>query len=68
MAYKLNKYGDQVKEDLDKVEEKDIYPDASLVEKGVMTPQHVQQINELEQEVDDNNETLTEFEIRMICR
>ena len=68
MAYKLNKYGDQVKEDLDKVEEKAIYPDASLVEKGVMTPQHVQQINELEQEVDDSNETLTEFEIRMICR
>lgn len=36
MAYKLNKYGDQVKEDLDKVENQDIYPDASPTQKGLM--------------------------------
>lgn len=49
MAYKLNKYGDQVKEDLDKVEEKDIYPDASLIEKSVMTPQHAQPYRYIQQ-------------------
>lgn len=68
MAYKLNKTGDQVRDDLDAVEEKTIYPDASAHEKGLMTKEHVQQLNELEVEVDENNETLSEFEIRMICR
>lgn len=68
MAYKLNKHGKQVQDDLDAVELKTIYPDASSIEKGLMTTEHVQQLNELEIEVDKNNETLSEFEIRMICR
>ena len=68
MAYKLDKTGKQVREDLDAVEEKTIYPDASTHEKGLMTKEHVQQLNDLEVEVDVNNETLSEFEIRMICR
>lgn len=68
MAYKLEKYGDQVRDDLNAVERKTIYPPATTHEDGIMTKQHVAQINELEQEVDENNETLTEFEIRMICR
>lgn len=67
MAYHLNKYGDQVRDDLDAVEQKTIYPDASSHEKGLMTTQHVQQLNELEVEVEENNETLSDFEIRMIC-
>jgi hypothetical protein len=68
MAYKLNKTGDQVRDDLDAVEDKTIYPDASSHEKGLMTKEHVQQLNNLEVEVDENNEALSEFEIRMICR
>lgn len=68
MAYKLNKYGDQVRDDLDSVENKTIYPDASTNEDGLMTREHVRQLNNLEEEVDENNETLSEFEIRMICR
>lgn len=68
MAYKLDKYGDQVRDDLDAVEGKTIYPDASAQEDGLMTKEHVQQLNDLEIEVDENNETLSEFEIRMICR
>lgn len=68
MAYKLYKTGDQVRDDLDAVEEKTIYPDASSHEKGLMTKEHVQQLNNLEVEVDENNEALSEFEIRMICR
>ena len=68
MAYKLNKTGDHVRDDLDAVEDKTIYPDASSHEKGLMTKEHVQQLNNLEVEVDENNEALSEFEIRMICR
>lgn len=68
MAYKLNKYGDQVRDDLDSVENKTIYPDASTNEDGLMTREHVRQLNNLEEEVDENNETLSDFEIRMICR
>lgn len=68
MAYKLDKYGKQVKDDLDAVENKTIYPDASKQEKGLMTTEHVNQLSELQEEVDENNETLTEFEILMICR
>ena len=68
MAYHLNRYGDEVKEDLEKVEEKRVYPDASLVEKGVMTTDHVRRLGEVEQEVEEESETLTDFEIMMICR
>lgn len=68
MAYKLDKHGKQVKDDLDAVEQKTIYPDASPAEKGLMTVEHVNQLNGLEVEVEENNETLSEFEIRMICR
>lgn len=68
MAYKLDKYGQQVKEDLDKVENKDIYPDASTHERGLMTQEHVQALREVEQQVEEEGETLSEFEIRMICR
>lgn len=68
MAYKLDKYGKQVKDDLDAVENKTIYPDASKQENGLMTTEHVNQLSELQEEVDENNETLTEFEILMICR
>lgn len=67
MAYHLPKYGDQVKEDLDAVENKTIYPDASKHEKGLMTEEHVQKLDDLQSEVEDNNETLTEYEIMMIC-
>lgn len=68
MAYKLQKTGDQVKEDLDKVEEKRVYPEADTHTNGIMTKEHVKRIGDLEVEVDENNETLSEFEIRMICR
>lgn len=68
MAYKLDKYGQQVKEDLDKVENKDIYPDASTRERGLMTQEHVQTLRNVEQQVEEEGETLSEFEIRMICR
>lgn len=68
MGYKLNKYGNQVKDDLDAVENKTIYPDASKQTKGLMTEEHVQALEEVEQKVDEESETLTEFEIRMICR
>lgn len=68
MAYKLNKHGDQVRDDLNAVEQKTIYPDASPAEKGLMTTEHVNKLNGLELEVEENNETLSEFEIRMICR
>lgn len=68
MAYHLDKYGDQVKEDLDAVEEKTIYPDASTAHKGLMTDEHVRKLGELETEIDENSEVLSEFEIRMICK
>lgn len=68
MAYKLDKYGQQVKEDLDKVENKDIYPDASTHERGLMTQQHVQTLQYVEENVQKETETLSDFEIRMICR
>ena len=68
MAYKLNKYGDQVKKDLDDVEQKSIYPNADIHVDGLMTKEHVKQINDMGEEIDENNETLTDFEIRMICR
>lgn len=67
MAYHLPKYGDQVKEDLDAVENKTIYPDASKHKKGLMTEEHVQKLDDLQSEVEENNETLTEYEIMMIC-
>ena len=68
MAYHLNKYGEQVKDDLDAVENKSIYPDASKVEKGLMTEEHVQKLDDLQQEIDENTECLTAYEIMMICR
>ena len=68
MAYKLDKYGRQVKEDLDKVENKDIYPDASTRERGLMTQEHVQTLRYVEENVQKETETLSDFEIRMICR
>ena len=45
MAYKLNKYGQQVKDDLDAVEEKTIYPDATPANKGLMTTEHIQRLS-----------------------
>ena len=68
MAYRLNKSGDQVRDDLDAVEQKTIYPDATTHERGLMTEEHVQKLNDLQDEVDENNECLTEYEIMMICR
>lgn len=68
MAYRLDKYGQQVKDDLDAVEQKTIYPDASPAERGLMTIEHVQRLGDVEREVEEESETLTEFEIRMICR
>ena len=68
MAYKLDKYGQQVKDDLDDVEQKTIYPDASTRERGLMTKEHVQTLRNVEQQVEEDGETLSEFEIRMICR
>jgi len=68
MAYKLDKYGKQVKDDLDAVEQKTIYPDASTRERGLMTKEHVQTLRNVEQQVEEEGETLSEFEIRMICR
>lgn len=68
MAYKLNKYGEQVEADLNAVEEKSIYPDASPSQKGLMTSEHVNRISQCENEIQDAEATLTEFEIRMICR
>lgn len=68
MGYKLDKKGKQVKDDLDAVEQKSIYPDASPAERGLMTIEHVQRLSDVEREVEEESETLTEFEIRMICR
>lgn len=68
MAYHLNKHGETVEEDLNKVEERRVYPEASTTEAGVMTPNHVQRLQTVEQEVSEESETLTEFEILMICR
>jgi hypothetical protein len=67
MAYRLDKYGKQVEDDLDSVENKTIYPNADTHVDGLMTKEHVQRINEMDEEIDENNETLSEFEIRMIC-
>ena len=68
MAYKLDKHGQQVKDDLDAVEEKTIYPDASPVGKGLMTVEHIQRISNVEREVSEADESLTKYEIMMICR
>lgn len=68
MAYKLNKYGEQVEADLNAVEEKSIYPDASPSQKGLMTSEHVNRISQCENEIQEAEAALTEFEIRMICR
>ena len=64
MAYKLDKYGNQVRDDLNAVEQKTIYPDATTENKGLMTNEHVQRL----EQVEDESVALTEFEIRMICR
>lgn len=64
MAYKLDKTGNQVRDDLNAVEEKTIYPDASKLNKGLMTDEHVQRL----EHVEDESIALTEYEIRMICR
>lgn len=68
MAYKLDKHGQQVKDDLDAVEEKTIYPDASPAGKGLMTVEHIQRISDVEREVTEADESLTTYEIMMICR
>lgn len=68
MAYKLNKYGQQVKDDLDAVEEKTIYPDATPANKGLMTTEHIQRLSSVERCVEEEGETLTAYEIMMICR
>lgn len=68
MAYRLNKYGQQVQEDLDAVEQKSIYPDATPVNRGLMTAEHAQRISNVERQVDEEGETLTAYEIMMICR
>lgn len=68
MAYKLNKHGNQVRDDLNAVEQKTIYPDASTHERGLMTQEHVQTLRNVEKQVVEEGETLSEFEIRMICR
>lgn len=68
MAYKLDKHGDLVRDDLNAVEQKTIYPDASTRERGLMTQEHVQTLRNVEQQVEEEGETLSEFEIRMICR
>lgn len=68
MAYKLDKYGRQVKDDLDAVEQKTIYPNASTHERGLMTQEHVQTLRYVEENVQKETETLSDFEIRMICR
>lgn len=68
MAYRLNKHGQQVEDDLDAVEQKTIYPDASTRERGLMTQEHVQTLQYVEENVQKETETLTDFEIRMICR
>lgn len=52
MAYKLNKYGQQVKDDLDAVEEKTIYPDATPANKGLMTTEHIQRLSSVERGVE----------------
>ena len=64
MAYRLDKTGNQVRDDLNAVEEKTIYPDATTENKGLMTGNHVQRL----EHVEDESVALTEFEIRMICR
>lgn len=68
MAYKLDKHGQQVKDDLDAVEQKTIYPDASTKEKGLMTNEHVKRLDKCESDIAKGGEALTEFEIMMICR
>lgn len=67
MSYQLDKYGDEVREDLNKVEEKRVYPDASLSEKGVMTPDHLLRIGQMERDIEEESLSLSEEEIRMIC-
>ena len=64
MAYKLNKHGDQVRDDLDAVENKTIYPEATTANDGLMTQEHVEKLEHVVEEV----ETLTDYEIMMICR
>lgn len=64
MAYKINRTGKNVENLLDSVDEKTIYPDASLTEDGLMTKEHVRRLEECE----EDSEALTEFEILMICR
>jgi hypothetical protein len=68
MAYKLDKYGDQVRDDLDAVEQKTIYPEATHHNDGIMTKEQVAQLEGYEQEIIDSSETLTAYEIMMICR
>ena len=64
MAYRLNKYGDQVLDDLNAVEQKTIYPEATTANDGLMTQEHVEKLEHVVEEV----ETLTDYEIMMICR
>ena len=68
MAYKLYKHGDQVRDDLDAVENKTIYTEATQLNDGLMTKEHVGKLEGYEQEILDSSETLTDYEIMMICR
>ena len=68
MAYIIDKYGHQVESDLDAVEQKTIYPDATAQEHGLMSTEHVQRLEAVEREVVDEGEALTAFEIMMICQ
>ena len=68
MAYTLDKYGDQVRDDLNAVEQRTVYPEATNHNDGIMTKEHVAQLEGYEQEIIDSSETLTEYEIMMICR
>lgn len=68
MAFKLDKYGQQVEDDLNAVEGKTIYPDASHDNDGLMTMGHVRRLEEVEGSVEDiDGAVLSEEEIRMIC-
>lgn len=64
MSYKINRKGDDVSRLLTEVDEKTIYPDASTGNDGLMTKEHVRRLEECE----EDTESLTVFEILMICR
>ena len=58
MAYKIDRTGENVEDLLDSVDDKTIYPDASITERGLMTKEDKIKLKSLE---DDEEMSLEEI-------